>query len=157
MPAAVLGKLGRERLQAGDAEGAVAVLARAVVLERKQRRASSGLAFLCCLLAEGQERIGRREQMQHTLGRAIETYEALSAPAMVVAPLLVKLARVETACGNDHAAAAACRRALVMAAPNGDDRERSGGPYREIGAGDPLSAVREEAEQLLAGLVPLGR
>jgi tetratricopeptide (TPR) repeat protein len=151
MPRPVLAKFGRERLREGDAKGAVALLERAVSLERDQGRASSNLAFFYCLLADGYERMGRPEQTRQMLAGAIETYEALSAPALVVAPLLVKLARVQTASGDDVAAAAACRRALAIASPKAAP-QRSCVPYREVSADDPLSAAREEAEQLLAGL-----
>jgi hypothetical protein len=117
--------------------------------------APASLGFLYGEIAQGHERAGHHEQARGAWSRAIDTYEALSAPALLVAPLLVKLARAESACGNPAGAEAACRKALERAAPPCDTERAEGDPYRDATARDPLAAVREEAEQVLRGVTVL--
>jgi hypothetical protein len=148
VPDGELARLGRLRLRAGDADGAVALLRRAVELERRRGDVSANLAILRSLVAEGLELGGRIREAQVTLTMCIDTYEAISAPALVTVPLLVKLARIELALGDLSAAENACQRALATAPP----KRQATQPYREAGPEDPAATSRDEAERLLAEL-----
>jgi hypothetical protein len=109
------------------------------------------------MLADAHTRMGSNKQARLALLSAVQAYEGLSATPFVVAPLLVRLARAEAACGNGAAAEATCREALRLAAPpRTSESERSGAdPYRERAEEDPLAPIREEAEQLLrSGSLP---
>jgi tetratricopeptide (TPR) repeat protein len=153
MPQQELARVGRARLQAGDGEGAVVLLRLAVERERARSESSGSLALLRSLVAEGLELAGRHAEAQVAMTLSIQTYEALSAHALVVVPLLVKLARIELACGNAPAAEAACHRAIERAAPPAP----SGAPYREASVDDPLAASRSEASCLLAEASAMAR
>jgi tetratricopeptide (TPR) repeat protein len=146
-------RLGRSRLLAGDGASAAELLSHAVELERERGDVSGNLALLRSLLAEASELSGARDEAKRALTASIDTYDALSAPAMVVIPLLVKLARLEVALGSLAAAEDACRRALDRARPG----PRTTEPYRTAAPNDPLAASLVEAEHLLAELIARGQ
>jgi tetratricopeptide (TPR) repeat protein len=146
-----LAKLGRSRLEAGDPEGAVRAFERAIASDQNGDKVTGNLALLYSLLAEAHARRGSNEQARLALLSAVQTYEGLSAIPFVVAPLLVRLARAEAACGNAAAAEATCREALRLAAPprTSESERRGADPYRDRTEADPLAPVREEAEHFL--------
>jgi tetratricopeptide (TPR) repeat protein len=145
VPDHVVAQAGRWRLRAGDGAGAAVLLRRAVELERRKGRVSGNLALLRSMVAEALELAGRLDEAHLVLTMAIDTYEAISAPAMVVAPLLVRLARIEIALGRFPAARATCDRALALAPP----KPRSAEPYRSTNEDESLVAARAEAHRLL--------
>jgi hypothetical protein len=112
----------------------------------------ASLAFLYGMLADGHSRASGHEAARQALSRAIAEYEGLSVPAIILAPLLVKLARVEAACGDQTAAEATCRKALTCAGERRQADRTRGEPYRGTGPRDPLADVREEAEKVLRSL-----
>jgi tetratricopeptide (TPR) repeat protein len=146
VPDSEAARAGRLRLRGGDADGAVMLLRRAVQIERTKADVSGNLALLRSLVAEALEAAGRHAEARVALTMALDTYEAVSAPAVVIVPLLVRLARIELSLGNPPAARSACERALAGA----PSVPRAAEPYREAsGEQDPLVASRVEAQRLL--------
>jgi tetratricopeptide (TPR) repeat protein len=144
VPNSEAARLGRLLLKAGDGPGAVDLLRRAVEIERRRADLSNELAELRSLVAEGLELTGRRSEAQVALTMALDTHDALGAPAAATVPLLIRLARVELALGDRAAARDACRRALALVPERAPPTE----PYRSV-VEDALASSRDEAERLL--------
>jgi tetratricopeptide (TPR) repeat protein len=142
-------KVALERLNAGDADRAAAVLEIVLAAVANSRFLEFPEAFFRGMLGEALACAGRDTDAKRELELAAHDYEALLGPAHPsAAPVWVALAEVLARMGDPSGATAACKRVLALASrPGGSER---GGPYRESAMGmDPLERERGRAREIL--------
>ncbi len=141
-------KVALERLGAGDAERAAAILAVVVAAVANTRFLQFPEAFFRGILGQALARAGHDEEARKELELAVHDHDALLGFAHpAAAPLLVTLAETLERLGDDRGASAACQRVLALARRQ---ERAAAGPYRESAApSDPLEHERDRAREIL--------